>query len=65
VNVREGDVFEGKLKANAGTRVRIVSLENATFGRVSIETLRADGTAVRQRTVTHGTFRESYRPVKP
>lgn len=63
--MKEGDVFEGKLKANAGTRVRVVSLENAAVGHVRIETLRADGTAVRQRTVTHGTFRESYRPVTP
>ena len=60
-----GDVFEGKLKANAGTRVRIVSTENAAFGRARIETLRADGNAVRQRTVTTGTFRESYRRVTP
>jgi hypothetical protein len=63
--MNEGDVFEGKLKANAGTRVRVVSTENAAFGRVRIETLRADGTAVRQRTVTIGTFRENYRPVTP
>lgn len=61
-----GDVFEGKLKANAGTRVRLLAADaNVVFGHVRIETLRADGTGVRQRTVTHGTFRESYRAVTP
>lgn len=58
--VNKGDVFESRVRP--GTKIRIV---RALRDSLDVETIRADGTGVRQRNIAWSTLHENYRKVTP
>lgn len=58
--VKPGDVFESRVRS--GTKIKVVRTKHDSL---DVETLRADGTGMRQRNIAWSTLQENYREVTP